>query len=310
MNISLRDSESSVYGGITGNNNINFDFSKTTSGNFPSSPTGQQQNNQGGDKFEITPESIKAQIGKEKNFDVTSKDDRIQQTSMIAYSNQLNTIKALSHSGKLTEALEAVGSINDKSNSWGYSLAKILNKAQIKRNGKVITAEDLAEALKNDKSGEIARSIETAINDIQSSGDFKEKLKWANDKHDGEATAAVGAAGLFGATKIAGIQVPKYIIREGLKQRAGQQALGWVAAKGAGSLALYLGKLGLTTGRFMLGPWGLIAQAALYAGLWYLNNDDQGKAVKEKMGDAWNATGGAIFDDIGDKIGYQVSKIA
>jgi hypothetical protein len=310
MSISLKDSESSVYSGITGNNNINFDFSKKIPGNFSSNPTGQQQNNQGGDQFEINPESIKAQIAKEKSFDVTSNDDRIQQTSMIAYSNQLNTIKALSHSGKLTEALETVGSINDKSNSWGYSLAEILNKAQIKRNGKIIAAEDLAEALKNDKSGEIARSIGQAVDSIQSSGGFKEKLKWANDKHDGEATAAVSAAGLFGATKIAGIQVAKHGTGELAKTVVGKQALGWAAAKGAGSLALNVGKLGLTAGRFMLGPWGLIAQAAIYGGLWYLNNHDQGKAVKEKMGDAWNATGGTILNDIGDKIGYQVSKIA
>ena len=310
MSISLQDSESSIYSGITGNNNINFNFSKKTSENFSSNPTGQQPNNQGGEQFEINPESIKAQIGKEKNFDVTSKDDRIQQTSMIAYSNQLNTIRALSNSGKLTEALETVGSINDTSNSWGYSLAVILNKAQIKRNGKIIAAEDLAEALKNDKSGEIARSIETAINDIQSTGTFKEKLQLANDKHDWEATAAVSAAGIASVRGIAGIQVNKYVVIEGSKQVIGKQALGWVAAKGAGSLALNVGKLGLTAGRFMLGPWGLIASGVLYAGLWYLNNDDQGKEVKEKMGDAWNATGGVVLNDIGDKIGYQVSKIA
>ena len=67
MSISLQDSESSIYSGITGNNNINFDFSKKTSENFSSNPTGQQPNNQGGEQFEINPESIKAQIGKEKN---------------------------------------------------------------------------------------------------------------------------------------------------------------------------------------------------------------------------------------------------
>ena len=310
MNISLKDSESSGYSGITGNNNINFDFSKKTSENFSSSPTGQPQNNQGGDKFEINPESIKAQIGKDKNFDVTSKNDRIQQTSMIAYSNQLNTIKALSNSGKLTEALETVGSVNDKSNSWGYSLAEILNKAQIKRNGKIITAEDLAEALKNDKSGEIARSIDQAINSIQSSGNFKEKLQLANDKHDWQVTSAVSTAGLYGAGKLAGIEVAKYGTGELAKTVIGNQALGWAAAKGASSLALNAGQLGLGLGRFMLGPWGIALQVGLFAGSWALDNTDAGKAIKEKMGDAWNATGGVVLNDIGDKIGYQVSKIA
>jgi hypothetical protein len=309
MNISL-NSEPSVCSGITGNN-INFDFSKKTSGNFSNNPTGQQQNNQGGDQFEINPESIKAQIAKEKSFDVTSNDDRVQQTSMIAYNNQLNTIKALSRSGKLREALETVGSINDKSNSWGYSLAEILNKAQRKRNGKIITAEDLAEALKNDKSGEIALSIGEAVDIIQSSGDFKEKLQLANDKHDWQATSAVSTAGLYGATKLAGIEVAKHGTGQLAKTVIGKQALGWAAAKGAGSLALNAGKLGLTAGRFMLmSPWGIALQIGLFAGSWALDNTDAGKAVKEKMGDAWNATGGTILNDIGDKIGYQVSKIA
>lgn len=300
MNISIRERESTTLTSPS-NGSGGFDFSSSL--NTAGTPQAST------DEFQISAESIKAGIGKEKNFDISSSDNRIEQTSVKLYNNQLNTIKALNDSGKLVEMLEKVGSVGDASNSWGYSLREILSKAQIKRNGKVLTPSELAEALKNDKDSKVKESINSAISDIQRSSSFKQKLEVANDKHDWEGQAAVNVG--VTATGIA------------IAKKAGINSLGQ-AARVAGTGVLRLGSGALSLGG---GGWKLLALSATPVGalvtigglaaLWALNNTDQGKALKENVANGvsgvWEAIPGVnqidnFVGDIGDNIGYQFSK--
>lgn len=185
MNITIRDPESSNTS--FGNSSSNYKFAFTPSNQ--STPTSTPAS---GDQFQVSAETIKAGIEKEKDFNISSSDNRIEQTSMKLYSKQLNTIKALNASGKLTEMLEQVGS-NDRNNSWGYSLEQILDKAKIKRNGAILSSEELLEALTNDKDGKIKESINNAISDIQGASSFKKKLEKANEKYDTEPVKVGGA---------------------------------------------------------------------------------------------------------------------
>lgn len=300
MNISIREREATTYTSPgAGSGGFDFSSSLNTAGT-PQAST---------DKFEISAESIKAGIGKEKNFNINSSDHRIEQTSVKLYNNQLNAIKALNESGKLVEMLEKVGSVGDASNSWGYSLREIMSKAQITRNGKILTASELAEALKNDKDGKIKESINSAISDIQGSSSFKKKLEFAIDKHDWEAQTAVNVG--VTATGIA------------IAKKAGINSLGQ-AAKVAGSGALKLGSGALRLGggglrllAFSATPVGALVTIGGLAALWALNNTDQGKALKENVANGvsgvWEAIPGVnqiddFVGDIGDNIGYQFSK--
>ena len=204
MNITIRDRESSSFSSVN-NGSVNFNFNPSQDNSvLPDVNTSTT------DQFQASPETIKAGIGKEKDFNVDSKDDRIQQTSMKYYAGQLNTIKALNDSGKLAEMLEQVGSSGDTTNSWGYSLQQILDKAQIKRDGKTLSPSQLAEYLKNDKNGKIKESINSAIADIQGTSSFKEKLEKVNEKYDTESIkvggATVGAGTLYTAYRMG---VPK-----------------------------------------------------------------------------------------------------
>ena len=185
MNITIRDPESSNTSFGNSSSNYKFSFNPSNQSTPTSTPAS-------GDQFQVSAETIKAGIEKEKDFNISSSDNRIEQTSMKLYSKQLNTIKALNASGKLTEMLEQVGS-NDRNNSWGYSLEQILDKAKIKRNGAILSSEELLEALKNDKDGKIKESINNAISDIQGASSFKKKLEKANEKYDTEPVKVGGA---------------------------------------------------------------------------------------------------------------------
>lgn len=318
MAISIREREPTTptspgSGGSCGG----FDFSNSLN------TTGTPQTST--DEFQISAESIKAGIGKEKNCDISSSDNRIEQTSVKLYNNQLNTIKALNESGKLVEMLEKVGSVSDASNSWGYSLREILSKAQIPRNGKALTPSELAEALKNDKDGKIKESINSAISDIQGSGSFKKKLEVANDKHDAEAQFATTAvAGYAGTHALGKAWAAKEIIGQGLT--TGVKTVAQVTGKkfvttGIGSFLLGQGTktIGGTLLRtaFGMNPLGLGLMVGGSIALWALNNTDQGKALKENVanavGGAWESIPGVnqiddFVGDIGDNIGYQFSK--
>ncbi len=319
MNITIRDRESSSFSSVN-NGSVNFNFNPSQDNSvLPDVNTSTT------DQFQASPETIKAGIGKEKDFNVDSKDDRIQQTSMKYYASQLNTIKALNDSGKLAEMLEQVGSTEDTSNSWGYSLKQILDKAQIKRDGKTLSPSQLAEYLKNDKDGKIKESINSAIADIQGTSSFKEKLELANDKHDAEAQFATTAvAGYAGTQAVGKAWAAKGIIGQGLS--TGVKTIAGIAGKevttrGVGSFLLGQGAktVGGTLLRtaFGMNPLGLGLMVGGSIALWALNNTDQGKALKENVanavGGAWEAIPGVnqiddFVGDLGDNIGYQLSK--
>jgi hypothetical protein len=320
MNITIRDPESS--NNSLGNSSGNYKFSFNPSNQ--SSTKAESSTPASGDKFQVSAETIKASIEKEKDFNISSSDNRIEQTSIKLYNNQLNTIKALSTSGKLIEILEKVGS-NDKNNSFGYSLNQILDKAKITRNGKILNSEELLEALKNDKDGKVKESINNAISDIQAGGSFKEKLTWANDKHDGEsqfaATTVTGAAALK-ASSMAWSN--KGVVSEGVKALTQTAAKTWgkeIAVKGVGKFLLGAGtrQLGGTLLRtaFGMNPLGLGLMVGSSLALWALNNTDQGKAIKESVSstvaNTWESIPGLnqvddFVGNIGDNIGYQLSK--
>lgn len=218
MNFAIRDygRSGSSLGSLSNTGFMNLNFSASPSPVNSGSPTGST------DQFQIG-----AGIAKEKDFNINSQDDRIQQTSMKYYASQLNTIKALNESGKLAEMLEQVGSNGDTSNSWGYSLKQILDIAQIKRDGRILSPTELAEYLKEDK--DIKKSINSAITDIQGAGSFKEKLEKANEKYDTEGFKA-GAVGVGAVTVGAAyrIGVPK-LANKGIQESAkfyGPRAVG------------------------------------------------------------------------------------
>jgi hypothetical protein len=303
MNISIRERESTAFTSPSGSSGSGSGFDFSSSLNTAGTPQAST------DEFKISAESIKAGIDKEKKFDINSSDHRIEQTSVKRYNNQLNAIKALNESGNLVEMLEKVGSVGDTSNSWGYSLREIMSKAQITRNGKILTASDLAEALKNDKDGKVKESINSGISDIQGSSSFKQKLEFANDKHDWEAQAAVNV----GVTAT-GIAIAKKVGINSLGQAARVAGTGVLKL---GSGALRLGGGGLRLLAFSATPVGALVTIGGLAALWALNNTDQGKALKENVanavGGAWESIPGVnqiddFVGDIGDNIGYQFSK--
>ena len=237
MNITIRDPEASnnSFGNSSGNYKFGF-----------STPEAESSTPASGDQFQVSAETIKASIEKEKDFNIISLDNRIEQTSMKLYNNQLNTIKALNTSGKLTEMLEQVGS-NDRNNSWGYSLEQILNQAEITRNGKILTSEELRTALQNDKDGKIKESINIAIADIQGAGSFKKKLEKANEKYDTE-PIKVGGAIVGAGTLSAAYQMGAPILEGKLINRsanfyetraigAGFKAMGGKVTQQAGKIA-------------------------------------------------------------------------
>jgi hypothetical protein len=292
MNIAIRDPESSNT--TLASNNGNYKFAFTLSNQ--STPQAESSTPASGDQFQVSAETIKASIEKEKDFNISSSDNRIEQTSIKLYNNQLNTIKALNTSGKLTEMLEQVGS-SDKNNSWGYSLNQILDKANLKRNGTILSPEELLEALKNDKDGKIKESINNAIADIQGSGSFKEKLKWANDKHDGELVGAGVSGGMIAATTI----------------KVGGKTLAGAALNGAGSLLTKSpGFLLANVGKLAIlgNPW---VSAALFVGLPLAKYALDKSGASEQIANAWESTGvGASVNNFvsnaGDNVGYQLSK--
>ena len=293
MNIAIRDPESSNT--TLGSNNGNYKFAFTPSNQ--NTPKAESSTPASGDQFQGSAETIKASIEKEKDFDISSSDNRIEQTSIKLYNNQLNTIKALNTSGKLTEMLEQVGS-SDKNNSWGYSLNQILDKAKIKRNGTILSPEELLEALKNDKDGKIKESINNAITDIQGSGSFKEKLKWANDKHDGELVGAGASGGMIAATTI----------------KVGGKTLAGAALNGAGSLLTKSpGFLLANVGKLAIlgNPW---VSAALFVGVPLAKYALDKSGASEKIAEAWESSGvgasvNSFVSNAGDNIGYQISKL-
>ena len=293
MNIAIRDPEAS--NNSLGNSSGNYKFAFTPSNQ--STPKAESSTPASGDQFQVSAETIKTGIEKEKDFNISSSDNRIEQASIKLYNNQLNTIKALNTSGKLTEMLEQVGS-NDKNNSWGYSLNQILYKAKITRNGKILTSEELLEALQNDKDGKIKGSLNNAISDIQAGRSFKEKLKWANDKHDGELVGAGASGGMIAATTI----------------KVGGKTLAGAALNGAGSLLTKSpGFLLANVGRLAIlgNPW---VSAALFVGVPLAKYALDKSGASEKIAEAWESSGvGASVNNFvsnaGDNIGYQISKL-
>lgn len=294
MNIAIRDPESS-NNNLANSSSGNYKFAFTPSNQ--NTPKAESSTPASGDQFQVSAETIKASIEKEKDFNINSSDNRIEQTSIKLYNNQLNTIKTLNTSGKLTEMLEQVGS-NDKNNSWGYSLNQILDKAKITRNGKILSTDELLEALKNDKDGKIKESINNAISDIQTSGSFKEKLKWANDKHDGELVGAGVSGGMIAATTI----------------KVGGKTLAGAALNGAGSLLTKSpGFLLANVSKLAIlgNPW---VSAALFVGLPLAKYALDKSGASEQIAKAWESTGvGAsvnnFVSNIGDNVGYQISKL-
>jgi hypothetical protein len=294
MNITIRDPE--TFNNTLGNSSGNYTFAFTPSNQ--STPRAESSTPASGDQFQVSVETIKTSIENEKDFNISSSDNRIEQTSMKLYSNQLNTIKALNTSGKLTEMLEQVSS-NDKNNSWGYSLNQILAKAKITRNGKILTSsEELLEALKNDKDGKIKESINNAITDIQGSGSFKEKLKWADDKHDGELVGAGASGATIAATTI----------------KVGGKTLAGAALNGAGSLLTKSpGFLLANVGKLAIlgNPW---VSAALFVGVPLAKYALDKSGASEKIAEAWESSGvgasvNSFVSNAGDNIGYQISKL-
>jgi len=293
MNITIRDPEASNSSLGTSSGNYRFAFTPSNQ----STPKAESSTPASGDQFQVSAETIKAGIEKEKDFNISSSDNRIEQTSIKLYNNQLNAIKALNTSGKLTEMLEQVGS-NDKNNSWGYSLNQILDKAKIKRNGTILSAEELLEALKNDKDGKVKEAINNAIADIQGSGSFKEKLKHANDKHDGELVGAGASGGMIAATTI----------------KVGGKTLAGAALKGAGSLLTKSpGVLLANVGKLAIlgNPW---VSAALFVGVPLAKYALDKSGASEKIAEAWESSGvgasvNSFVSNAGDNIGYQISKL-
>ncbi len=304
MNITIRDPEASNTSFGNSSGNYKFTFNPSNQSTPTSTPAS-------GDQFQVSAETIKAGIEKEKDFNISSSDNRIEQTSMKLYSKQLNTIKALNASGKLTEMLEQVGS-NNRNNSWGYSLNQILAKAKITRNGKILTSsEELLEALKNDKNGKIKESINIAIADIQTGRSFKEKLTWANDKHDGngELVMAVSSATILAATSpIVKGNRPAMMALRALGTLSKNVLLGSTAGT-ALQTRLATGLLGKAVG-FALNPWvGAAVTIGIPLAKYFLDRI----GASEKIAEAWESSGvGASVNNLvssaGDNLGYQLSK--